>query len=247
MSAACGDAMLLEEEQEDPPEENIESTLEPAEEGACEETIFWAKGEDKLLPGSWHIRLSDKPEFDLDFVCISEPEPEDVTQEKCNRDNYPEKLVYTTIPASSGPHYGSMWARYGVHDVPVDPRFYVHNLEHGSVILFYRCDTAKQCPRLAKSLASVAQAFPDDQDCIRRENGARNQIIVAPNPDLDVPVAAVSWGFTFKASCVNKDRLLSFIDRRYKFYDPEPSCWQGLTQEQMNCRMAGGTKEECGL
>ena len=209
--------------------------VEPLE-GTCDAEVLRAGDSDRLLPGNWHINLSSVPLFDPMFRC---------PVSTCNQRNFPDDLYYTTNPPSSGPHYASMWATYGEHPIPIDPRFYVHNLEHGSVLFFYRCNSAAQCPNAAVTLDSISNALPDDPDCLRRRRGVRKQVITAPNPDMDVQVAVVSWGWTFKASCINREQILEFANARYKAYDAEPVCIQGLTDEEMACRLGGGSRAEC--
>jgi hypothetical protein len=48
-------------------------------------------------------------------------------------------IAYLDRPPVGGPHNGC-WTTYGVHDKPVPPENWVHNLEHGGVVLLYNCD-----------------------------------------------------------------------------------------------------------
>src|SRR5688572_29372004 len=47
-------------------------------------------------------------------------------------------VSYPTNPPASGDHYGT-WAGYGAYAAPLARGFWVHNLEHGSVVVTYKC------------------------------------------------------------------------------------------------------------
>src|SRR6202042_881476 len=47
-------------------------------------------------------------------------------------------VVYGTKPPSSGDHY-PIWAAYKTYAAPIPEGFFVHNLEHGTIVLTYNC------------------------------------------------------------------------------------------------------------
>src|SRR2546430_4513483 len=56
----------------------------------------------------------------------------------------PQRAQYQTDPPSSGPHYsipGQAPVSWGFSDQQIPPEYYVHNLEHGGVVLLYNCST----------------------------------------------------------------------------------------------------------
>ena len=61
-------------------------------------------------------------------------------------------------PPASGDHY-SVWSRYGVFEEPVDPGFWVHNLEHGAIVLLYRC--TDDCAQVRADIGKVYASLPD--------------------------------------------------------------------------------------
>src|SRR5262249_14496555 len=61
-------------------------------------------------------------------------------------------------PPTSGQHWGNTWADWQMYDKPVPPEVFVHNLEHGGIVLLYRCDTP--CPRLVGQLRDLYPTFP---------------------------------------------------------------------------------------
>ncbi len=121
-------------------------------------------------------------------------------------------IQYSSNPPSSGPHY-AIWAAYTEYAQAVDSRYLVHNLEHGALVLQYKC--AGDCPDTVKALRQVRDAIPDDPLCTSRGDGLRVRVIIAPSPDLDVPVAASVWGWTYKAQCVDIPTLTAFAREHY--------------------------------
>jgi hypothetical protein len=61
-------------------------------------------------------------------------------------------------PPASGDHY-PVWSRYGVFEEPVNPGYWVHNLEHGAIVLLYRC--ADDCEQVRAEILKVYQSLPD--------------------------------------------------------------------------------------
>jgi hypothetical protein len=120
-------------------------------------------------------------------------------------------VAYCTMPPSSGTHYGD-WARYRTYDTPVPWGYLVHDMEHGAVIVLYKC--AGSCPAVAAQLQAVIDARPVDALC-DPDAGVSRRVILAPAPDLDVPIAAAAWQWTYKASCVDAASLGAFIDAHY--------------------------------
>lgn len=64
---------------------------------------------------------------------------------------------YNSTPPSSGPHLGSL-AQWGVHEEPLPPQLFVHNLEDGGVVFTYDC--AEACPELVEGLTAIVQDGP---------------------------------------------------------------------------------------
>jgi hypothetical protein len=110
-------------------------------------------------------------------------------------------------PPSSGSHCDE-WGRYAVYGSarPLARCNYVHNLEHGAVVLLYNCPQG--CAGIVSTLQALMQRAPPDPDC------ARKRIILTPDRDLDVPVAAAAWGYTWRSRCLDQtaqDSLVLFI------------------------------------
>jgi hypothetical protein len=135
-----------------------------------------------------------------------------------------QRVEYSSNPATSGPHDGR-WATYGEHAQPIEPRLYVHNLEHGAVVFFYRCDLLPDCPAAVEALRRAASAIPYDLSC--RTTGVRSRTLIVPSPDIDVPIAAAVWGKLYKSECVDPKSLGDFAFDNYG-KGPEDTCSESL-------------------
>ncbi len=132
-------------------------------------------------------------------------------------------ITYATVPPAGGEHYAT-WAAYKTYTKPVPWGFLVHNMEHGAVVIAYKCATRDACPALADEIAAVVGGIPQDPTC---SAAVRNRIIVAPNPDLDVSIVAASWGHAYRATCMDAASLRSFIDGHYAM-GREDTCSNGF-------------------
>jgi hypothetical protein len=129
---------------------------------------------------------------------------------------------YPTNPPSGGPHWGQ-WAAFKQYTSPVPREMYVHDMEHGAVVLAYRCDGA--CPDVTDFFGEIYETRPADPLCVAGGQ-VSHRLLVTPDPKLDVPVAAAAWGATYRATCLDRESLVEFIDAHYG-QAPEKICGQG--------------------
>jgi hypothetical protein len=142
-------------------------------------------------------------------------------------------IAYESNPPSWGLHYPT-WVEYGAHRLPVDRREYVHNAEHGSIVLLYKCESADACPSIASALERVAASVPAEAFCETWPGGGvRARVVVTPDPLLDVPVAAMAWGHTYRASCFDAASLLAFAEEHIG-QGPELNCADGAGGSSMS-------------
>lgn len=130
-------------------------------------------------------------------------------------------LSFESSPPTSGTHFGS-WADFGTYDAPVPWGFLVHSMEHGTVVIGYRCDDA--CPALVAELQAVIDAQPADVLC-RGDDPAR--FILAPMPDLEWPIAVLAWERLYLATCMDRASMEAFIADAYA-QAPENLCAAGV-------------------
>lgn len=113
-------------------------------------------------------------------------------------------IDYASNPPSSGAHYPT-WADFGEYDFPLPRGFWMHNLEHGAVVVTYRCPAG--CTKdLSAARAWLAGLMPDS-GC---DPGSRARVLLLPDPELDVAWAAAAWGHTLRADCFDPALFSAF-------------------------------------
>jgi hypothetical protein len=122
--------------------------------------------------------------------------------------------------------HNPQWLNCGIYDEPVRRENAIHSMEHGAVWLAYRPDLpAEQVDYL--------------RNIVRNERAelGENLILLAPLPDLDVPLVATAWRAQLKLDDVYDERLQLFLDRYQRGpYYPEPgaSCTFGGIGEPLS-------------
>lgn len=110
------------------------------------------------------------------------------------------ELVYAHNPPASGPHF-PVWAGYDVHDEVVDRGNWVHNLEHGAIVLLIGPD-ATEAQR--QTILDAYEAIPNDPDCGHR------RAVVTEDPLLDGPMAAVAADLVLEGDALTVDLIVDF-------------------------------------
>jgi hypothetical protein len=118
------------------------------------------------------------------------------------------RVSYFTNPPSSGNHY-PVWAAYKSYASPVPRGFYVHDLEHGAIVLTYNCPNG--CDADVAAAQAMIDALPTDADCAAARSAVRVRMVMTPDPELDVPFAASAWGWTLRAKCFDPDVFGAFV------------------------------------
>ncbi len=146
------------------------------------------------------------------------------------------EVFFNSNPPTSGPHY-EVWTRAAILDAPPDDRFLVHSLEHGYIIMSYNCDTqnpiiaqineASLSARLATDAASLSEPFKSSDCTTLKDNLTRvfdekgkRKLVVAPRPELNVPIALTAWNRIQKFDSFDEEAIKSFIDA-YRDQGPE--------------------------
>ena len=131
-------------------------------------------------------------------------------------------ITYCSNPPSSGDHYGD-WASFQEYSAPVEWPYLVHSMEHGAVVLLYKCDPPG-CPDVVDQLKKIRDDAAPDPDCLRV--GGTKRIIIAPSTTITTKVAAAAWGKTYQAECVDAPTLGAFVRDNYA-KGPENLCIAG--------------------
>src|SRR5262245_4907547 len=66
-------------------------------------------------------------------------------------------IPYEDSPPTSGPHWPVV-AKWGVYPEEVPAEVFVHNLEHGGVVILYHCPTP--CPQVVREIEETLQTLP---------------------------------------------------------------------------------------
>ncbi len=131
------------------------------------------------------------------------------------------EIAFGNFPVAGGQHYSS-WADFGRYDAPVPLGFLVHSLEHGAVVLAYKCPDG--CPDVVAGLQAIADAQVDD---VCRAAGRDNRMIVVPEPRLRTPIAVLAWEHIFEATCFDDAAIREFVAAHYA-HAPEDLCAAGF-------------------
>jgi hypothetical protein len=138
-----------------------------------------------------------------------------------------EPVPYETNPPSGGAHW-PVWAAFKKYTAPVPREMYVHDMEHGAVVLSYRCDGS--CPQ-REALEKVFDDALADPLCVSGGAGPKARLVLTPDPELDTPIAASAWGATYAATCIDEKSLAAFVSEAYG-KGPEKTCAAGVDLEQ---------------
>jgi hypothetical protein len=98
----------------------------------------------------------------------------------------------------------------------------VHNLEHGGVVVVYRC--AADCAATRQRLVDFVRGLPAEPRCVG--TGVSRRIVLTEDPLLGVPVGAAAWGWTWRGGCADLASLRQFVLERTG-QAPEDFCDEG--------------------
>lgn len=132
---------------------------------------------------------------------VCEPDgAESVPNEGWKHVNDEADLVYEHNPPASGPHF-TTWAGYNVHDEVVNRGNWVHNLEHGGIVLLIGPD-ASEAQR--QTILDAWDAIPEDENCGHR------RALVTPDPKLDSDMAVVAADIVLEGGDLTVDQIVDF-------------------------------------
>lgn len=134
-------------------------------------------------------------------------------------------VEYNSNPPTSGKHYEE-WIRAGVYSEPKDDRNLVHSLEHGYVIMSYKCDysvipsVSEESVKQIATVRSVEMNVPRNDGCEERKNQlikiyekkGKIKLIIVPRVNLDTNFALTAWNYLDKFDQFDEVRIEKFID-----------------------------------
>jgi Protein of unknown function (DUF3105) len=141
-----------------------------------------------------------------------------------------EKVTYTYCPPASGSHNNAAGAGpiaprlYGPNDTAL-PVGWVHNLEHGAMVIVYRGRDGD--PGLTSAaqaeLRSLFDSFPPSPVC-GIAKGTSQGPVIARFDQMTTPYAAIVWDRILPLQTIDTTQILAFWQQWGERTNPEPQC-----------------------
>ncbi len=139
-----------------------------------------------------------------------------------------DKVTYTYCAPASGSHYnkpgtaGPIPARvYGPTD-NVLPQGWLHNLEHGGIVILYRGDSTGATPDGQAKLKALYDAFPNSPVCDIPKGEAAP--VIARFDQMSTPFQAIVWGRVLQLETQDDAQILAFYEQWGERTNPEKQC-----------------------
>jgi|SRR5579884_3301665 hypothetical protein len=113
-------------------------------------------------------------------------------------------------PPTFGNHY-STWRPPGIYDSPVPEGNFVHDLEHGAIVILYNCPSA--CPELTDQLRGLLTSLP-------RSNG-QVKLVISPNSKIDHRLAVLAWDWELDLDGFDGAAIRAFYQEHVDKGNPE--------------------------
>jgi hypothetical protein len=134
------------------------------------------------------------------------------------------KVTYTYCPPASGNHYnsppqGPIVSRvYGPNDKTI-PQGWIHNLEHGALVLLFRGDSAGATPEGQQQLKDFFAVFPPSPIC-QNPPGTVGPIFTRFD-SMKTPFAALVWDRVLPLQDLDRAAILAFYQQWGEQLNPE--------------------------
>jgi hypothetical protein len=146
-----------------------------------------------------------------------------------------DKVTYPVCPPASGKHvnappYGPIPAKlYGPDDTAI-PQGWIHNLEHGGLVLLYSCDKGACEAAPQEQLQAFYASFPSSPICGVPPGSISP--VVARFEQMPTRYAAIVWDRVLYLDDLDSAKVLDFFNRYAERLDsegnwlapPEPQC-----------------------
>lgn len=118
--------------------------------------------------------------------------------------------TYKFYPPTSGPHYsvaGSAPVLWGTVDTLVEGQF-VHNLEHGGVVILYNCPSGSDCTSLKNSLTNYVQKLAPLEPTYTVA-----KIVMTPySHGMQKKIALVAWHYIEFLDAYDQNAITQFYE-----------------------------------
>jgi Protein of unknown function (DUF3105) len=118
--------------------------------------------------------------------------------------------TYKFYPPTSGPHYsvaGSAPVPWGTVDTLVEGQF-VHNLEHGGIVILYNCPSGTDCTSLKNSLTDYVQKLVP----LEPTYGEPKIIMTPYSHGMTKKVALVAWHYIEFLDSYDQNAITQFYE-----------------------------------
>jgi hypothetical protein len=139
-----------------------------------------------------------------------------------------DKVTYTYCAPASGSHYnrpgtaGPIPARvYGPGD-NVLPQGWIHNLEHGGIVILYRGDSVGATPDGQAQLRALYDTFPNSPVCDIPKGTLAP--VIARFDQMSSPLQAIVWGRVLFLDTIDQAQILAFYEQWGERTNPEKQC-----------------------
>lgn len=89
-------------------------------------------------------------------------------------------------PPVFGNHYDT-WRPPGIYDSPVPEGNFIHDLEHGGIVILYNCPSG--CPDLVNQFKGLLTSLP------RSQQFNEVKLVVSPNNKIEHQIALLAWDY----------------------------------------------------
>jgi len=138
----------------------------------------------------------------------------------------PASQRYEECPPASGNHYaapgGPITARYYGPDDATLPQGWIHNLEHGGLVILYSCDQGACDSGTQQQLQDLFKNFPASPVC----HIPKGQIgpVITRFEDMKAPIAALLWGRVLFQQTLDTQQIIDYFNTQAEPHTPEPQC-----------------------
>jgi hypothetical protein len=124
------------------------------------------------------------------------------------------KVNYKHLPPSSGSHYPTPDAPKpaNTYTEQIAPEYFVHDLEHGAIVLVYRCD-ATECPQINTRIFNIFGKLPKEP--VTHEV----KFMSTPFPNMQPKYALLAWNRELDMTALDENTIIGFYN---KYVDKGP-------------------------
>ncbi len=113
-----------------------------------------------------------------------------------------EPITYKNYPPTSGTHYGTP-ASAGFFDKTVPEGQFVHSLEHGYIVLYYKPDLPDATKQQLKDLSAQ----------LPLGKYGKVKLVIVPYTHMDTPLAIAAWDRLLPLASYNADEIKTFYQQ----------------------------------